>query len=160
MNPLCVQLLENTPSIFPCTVWILILHIETFLNSLFFFFLNFIINRLGQYQRKPETDTYEPESIKTVEGVKKNKEICKIGNNCVAGLQCSENLFSCRFEWNCFLEIQMYLWLLLLVASGSRIYYFFFISWNVAENNQKRHNKGEWVKGFKRRLCLSFFFWF
>lgn len=127
--------------------------------SQFFIFLLFKF-----YYRSPWTvsekarDRYLWARINQNCGRGKKKNICKIGNNCVAGLQCSENLFSCRFEWNCFLEIQMYLWLLLLVASGSRIYFFF--SWSVAENNQKRHNKGEWVKGLKRRLCIIFFFWF
>lgn len=48
-------------------------HIGTIFNFFLFFILfklYYLIVRVGQYQRKPEKDTYEPEPIKTVERVK------------------------------------------------------------------------------------------
>lgn len=50
----------------------LISHRNNFQFFLFFilFKLYYLIVRVGQYQRKPEKDTYEPEPIKTVERVK------------------------------------------------------------------------------------------
>lgn len=79
-----------------------------------------IIIRLGQYQRKPETDTYEPEPIKTVEGVK----IKYIKNRQQLCWGCSEveTCFLNDLNETVFRHMIIFLWLiLLLVASGYRV---------------------------------------
>lgn len=107
-----------------------ILHIETIFNSSFFSsFKILIIIRLGQYQRKPETDTYEPEPIKTVEGVK----IKYIKNRQQLCWGCSEveTCFLTDLNETVFRNMIIFFWLiLLLVASGLRIN---FILWSMAE---------------------------